>query len=247
MKAAATNPKKARIPARQWTLEEGAVWTAASSPSPASADKWSNVLRDNAALPARLRHAVDGQLQPSLRAEIHVEEPRGILDRAMGETAPLPPETPSATLDDLVLLCREAGWEPMVRPKSGLVLVSFDNAPPARLVAEEGGGLRCVVELASGDDASATVREARALLLLRLNAEMRLVRAQRRMEATELEVTFPIMPSPELLGHALSALQTALRTAAAEFGALGDETLAGEFLATMQPPPPGGGPSQTQT
>ena len=231
---------------RGWTIMESREWIEAfTRPGESDPATWTGMLERNAAFPPRLKFSLSSDLTASLRAEILPDEGRDVLGRCLEMIqAPVdsPPEAPSAEADGnaaepLCSLCKEARWEAQMR--NGTIVIPLEpalQAGPAQLMAF-GGAVRVFLELPHANPEPDVVREARELLLLRLSHHVRLIRPIRRRRGdeivTELEAAFPKFPTAEQLDHALSALATAARSAA-EFQAMGDDHLAGHYLASMR-------------
>lgn len=231
---------------RRWTIVESREWIEAfSKPREAERATWTGMLEQNGVFPPRLKFSLSPDLEAGLQAEILPDESGDILERCLAvtrEAAGSPVDPPSIeagdnTLEALRALCKEAGWEAQMR--NGAIVIPLEpalQAGPVQLVAFD-GAVRVFLELPHASPETDVVREARELFLLRLGHLVRLIRPVRRRRGdeivTELEASFPGFPTPEHLGHALSALATAARSAA-EFQAMGDDHLAGHYLASMR-------------
>ena len=238
--------RRAEHDGRGWTVVESREWIEAfTTPGETEPATWTGMLEKNSAFPPRLKFSLLSDLKASLRAEILPDEGSDVLGRCVeviqapvGSSAEAPSDEADGNAPEaLCALCKEAGWEAQMR--NGTIVIPLEpalQAGPAQLVAF-GGAVRVSVELPHANPEPDVVREARELLLLRLSHLVRLIRPIRRRRGdevvTELEVAFPKFPTSEHLGHALSALATAARSAA-EFHAMEDDHLAGHYLASMR-------------
>lgn len=153
-----------------------------------------------------------------------------------------PPADGSLPLRERIAEC---GWRPRER-EEGRVDVDLETTPEAPFSeatverrAGDGGGLRVRVELlrVAASLPGGVCQEALSLLLLRLNAVLRSVRATATRDSGDLvfalEAWLPADASAQELDRALGAASLGVRLCSEELRVLQVESLAREYLAVQ--------------
>jgi len=223
-----------------WYLLERDGWTFGKAPFPANRKKpleWFPVIQMNATMPGRHKIVVTRRLEMEYRFEAMYDEPHRVV--VTGETSGA-----AMDLDKILEMVAEAGWTGR-KESDDTIRIAPDakGSPVIRGGSPGGGNFRFWVSLTSASEEGREApghyqtTEARALLLLRLAAEFRLIVPVFRLDEFRLEVGFS-PPGPERsdhVHHALESLTAATQASRQEFAALSDSGVATAYLSFANP------------
>lgn len=237
------------LPGRRDAIVNAAIdddWLAFNTESLWRASYWDLAL-DNARLDGGLKYALasDGETL-RLRADIHLNADADIARRIRVVLEGLAEKRrptgrgsskPASAMPDLSALCEEAEW-PFTARSGGRLAVELEARKAffqAIIEPLPNGTALARAELAAWESLSEDCRKAVGGLLLSASEIVRMARGLATEEdgriTAAFEVAFPDRPSAQELRLALSALSVAARTCGREVKALGNETVAAQYLA----------------
>jgi hypothetical protein len=218
-------------------------WLLVDAPLDPGACTWRELAGEAAAFPGLGKPALVGAAL-RYRAEIPLDEETAVDARlaealaGLGASVPVSAEAPEA---DLAALCAAAGRDSRESGAGRAIDLAAEVGHPCTAIVEQDAGrVRLSAEWITREVPDAVSREAIALLMLRANAAIRLVRGSARDEgdrlAARLEVRFGATPTPAEVGHALNALAAGGRRLAREIRVLEGAEVATRYLALATSP-----------
>ena len=215
-----------------WSVREIGEWTFARAITP---DKYGNIsatdlLRGNTALPCRHKAVVTEKNGTEIRFEAMEGEP--VDDICSGECT-----TGTIDIDEIQKMMDETGWTGTIEADDTIRIASDANGCPViRGEIDKEGHFTFSVRFSTTNETDETGFEARALFMLRLGAEFRLVVPVFRDDQFRLEVSFPTPgpTQPNQVNDALGALTAAVQTSRHEFAALGEPEVAAAYLSQYE-------------